>query len=307
MTSTRRLAAILVADVVGYSRLMEVNEAGTLKELKHWQTNVLEPAVGSKSGRVVKFMGDGVLIEFASAVNAIECALELQRKMAEWNVPEAQGFTLRIGINLGDIIGEGSDVYGDGVNIAARLETFAEPGAICISEAVHQQVHGKVAAEFMDLGYVPLKNMSQPVHAFMLRRGAATSNPVHTEGGQNRPVILVLPLVNQSGDLAQDYFSNGLTQDITTDLSRFNRLSVIARSASIKSHKLGEAASIGKRLGAGMSWKVAFVELENAFDYPCSLLTRRVETTCGRSVWIFLPRTCSRCRTRLCTGSSVLL
>ena len=160
MTATRRLAAVLIADVVGYSRLMGADEAGTLAVLRERRALILEPVVKAHSGRVVKFMGDGVLIEFASAVNAVRGALDLQEKFAAANAdtPENRRIVLRIGINLGDVIGEGSDIFGHGVNIAARLEALAEPGGICISAKVFAEVQGKVAVTFIDAGEQVLKN-----------------------------------------------------------------------------------------------------------------------------------------------------
>ena len=169
----RRLAAIAVADVVGYSRLMETDEAGTLAALKERRKTILEPMVRRHEGRIVKVMGDGVLMEFASAVNAVKAALELQEKMAKANAPlsEDRRIVLRIGINLGDIIGEGSDVYGDGVNIAARLEALAEPGGICVSAKVRDEMRGKDDHVFEDMGEVALKNIANPVHVFRIADG----------------------------------------------------------------------------------------------------------------------------------------
>ncbi|MBL8907815.1 MAG: adenylate/guanylate cyclase domain-containing protein, partial [Rhizobiales bacterium] len=161
MNANRRLAAIMVADVVGYSRMMEADEAGTLAALKDRRKGVLEPVVKAHGGRIVKLMGDGVLVEFASAVNAVRGAVELQKKMAAANegVDEAKRIVLRVGINLGDVIGEGSDLYGEGVNIAARLESLAEPGGICVSGKVHEEVRGKTDAAFDDMGEQQLKNI----------------------------------------------------------------------------------------------------------------------------------------------------
>jgi class 3 adenylate cyclase len=169
----RRLAAILVADVVGYSRLMEADEPGTVAAMKERRKAILEPIVRAHGGRIVKLMGDGVLVEFASAVKAVEAALELQGKMAEANesIPEERRILLRIGINLGDIIGEGIDIYGDGVNIAARLEQIAEPGGIVVSDKIRSEVRGKIAPQLEDLGEKSLKNLAEPVRVFRLRPG----------------------------------------------------------------------------------------------------------------------------------------
>ncbi|MFN0192275.1 MAG: adenylate/guanylate cyclase domain-containing protein, partial [Aestuariivirga sp.] len=181
MTATRRLAAIVVADVVGSSRLMEADEAGTIAALRERWTVILEPLVASHGGRIVKFMGDGVLIEFASAVNAVKAALELQARFAEANasLPENSRIMLRIGINLGDVMGDGSDIYGDGVNIAARLETLAAPGGLCISGKVFDEVQGKIESGFVDVGEQTLKNIATPIRAYRSAGGmvAAEKGP----------------------------------------------------------------------------------------------------------------------------------
>jgi len=229
----RRLAAILVADVVGYSRLMEADEAGTLAALKMRRKEILYPLVRVHGGRVVKLMGDGVLVEFASAVNAVKAALELQAKFAVANegVADDRRVTLRVGINLGDVIGEGSDIYGDGVNIAARLESLAAPGGICISAKVHEEVRGKIDESFVDLGEQPLKNIAIPVRVFGVG-GVVTAIPKLASAGQVKPSIAVLPLTNMSGDLEQEFFADGMTEDIITELSRFKELFVIARNST---------------------------------------------------------------------------
>ena len=229
----RRLAAIVVADVVGYSRLMEADETGTLAALKERRQAILEPVVRAHGGRIVKFMGDGVLIEFASAVNAVKAALELQAKFVDANeaLPENRRIVLRIGINLGDVIGEGSDIYGDGVNIAARLEGLAEPGGVCISAKVHDEVRGKIEAAFGDLGEHQLKNIAAPVRAFAAKPGGAAPvepPPVPTD----KPSIAVLPFHNMSGDPEQEYFSDGIAEDIITALSKLRWFFVIARNST---------------------------------------------------------------------------
>jgi class 3 adenylate cyclase len=175
----RRLAAILIADVVGYSRLMEADEASTLAVLRERRTSILDPTVRENSGRIVKVMGDGALIEFASAINAVTAALQLQRRMAEANahLPQSHRIVLRIGINLGEVIGEGQDIYGDCVNVAARLEALAEPGAICISAKVHEEVAGKLECAFEDIGEQAVKNISRKVRAYRLRATRSTRAP----------------------------------------------------------------------------------------------------------------------------------
>jgi TolB-like protein/Tfp pilus assembly protein PilF len=233
MTTHRRLAAILVADVVGYSRLMEADETGTLAALKQRREAILGPMVRAHGGRVVKFMGDGVLVEFASAVKAVEAALELQRRMAEANepLPEDRRIVLRIGINLGDVIGDGSDIYGDGVNIAARLEALAQPGGICISAKVHEETRGKIDVTFEHAGEQQLKNIVAPVkiyrHSPGAQQGKASALPI-----PNKASIAVLPFTSMSNDPEQETFADGLTEDLITDLSRNAGLFVIARNSS---------------------------------------------------------------------------
>ena len=179
-SAQRRLAAILVADVVGYSRLMETDEAGTLADLRERRKGIVEPLVREHSGRIVKFMGDGVLVEFASAVNTLRCAIDLQKRMAEANekLPDSRRIVLRIGMNIGEVVGEGSDIFGDGVNIAARLEGLAEPGGICISGKVHDEIRGKLDFSAADLGEVTLKNITRPVRAFRISAGTNSKLPV---------------------------------------------------------------------------------------------------------------------------------
>jgi len=224
-----RRAAILAADVVGYTRLMEKDEAGTLAALKGRRRNVLEPVVARKHGRVFKLTGDGVLIEFASAVNAVECAIELQRGMAAANqdVPEAQHIVLRIGISLGDVLIEGTDVYGDGVNIAVRLQGIAEPGGILISSAAYEFVRNKVGTAFDDLGARVLKNIAEPVRAYRVADVPPVSMAI-PRSTADKLSVAVLPFVNKSDDPAQEYFADGITEDVIAGLSRFRSLLVIS-------------------------------------------------------------------------------
>ena len=233
----RRLAAILVADVVGYSRLMEEDEAGTLAALKAHRAELIDPEIAEYHGRIVKLMGDGALVEFPSVVDAVECAGDIQVGMAARNadVPEGRRIEFRIGINLGDIIVEGEDIYGDGVNVAARLQELAEPGGVCISSAVYEQVHKKTDLAFQDMGKREVKNISEPVRVY--RVDASDSNsPGHVGSGErlsvpDKPSVAVLPFTNMSGDPEQEYFSDGITEDIITDLSKISGLFVVARNA----------------------------------------------------------------------------
>ncbi len=233
----RRLAAVLMADVVGYSRLMEADEAGTLVALRERRTGILDPTVRARGGRIVKIIGDGVLIEFGSAVNAVAAALELQRNMAEANapLPDDRRIVLRIGINLGDVIGEGSDIYGEGVNIAARLERLSEPGGVCISAKIYEEVNGKLDCSFEDMGEQTVKNIARPVRAYRLRPAGATDAGASEAAAlalPDKPSIAALPFQNMSGDVEQEYFADGMVEDIITALSRMRWLFVIARNSS---------------------------------------------------------------------------
>jgi adenylate cyclase len=198
----RRLAAILAADVVGYSRLMQLDEVGTLAALKTRRKEVLQPVVSKHRGRIVKLMGDGVIVEFASAVDAVECAVQLQEDMETANAgsPQDRRLVLRIGINLGDVMVEGGDLYGDGVNIAARLEAIADPGGVLISGTTHDYVKNKVKAAFDDLGPQPLKNLLEPVRVFRARPGGDATVARPALALPDKPSIAVLPFQNLSGD-----------------------------------------------------------------------------------------------------------
>jgi TolB-like protein/class 3 adenylate cyclase len=232
----RRLAAILAADVVGYSRLMERDEVGTLAALKERRKAVLEPLVGRHRGRIFKVAGDGVFVEFGSAVNAVQCAIDLQQAMAVANgdLPTDRRIVLRIGVNLGDVMVEGSDLYGEGVNIAARLETLAEPGSVLVSGKVRQEAGEKLELMFDHLGERTLKNIAVPVQVYRVSGAAALapSVPFAKAAESLKPSIAVLPFTNMSGDPDQEYFSDGVTEDIITELSRFRNLAVIARNSS---------------------------------------------------------------------------
>ena len=232
----RRLAAILAADVVGYSRLMETDEAGTARMLREHRA-AADPLVAEHGGRIVKTTGDGMLIEFPSVVGAVQCAVAIQKLMAERNggIPAKHRMEWRVGIHLGDILIEGEDILGDGVNIAARLEGIAEPSGICISEDAFRQVRGKVETEFLDDGEQTLKNIARPVRVYRARPAsvpvsavpAATALPL-----PDKPSIAVLPFQNMSGDPEQEYFVDGMVEEIITALSRIRWLFVIARNSS---------------------------------------------------------------------------
>jgi adenylate cyclase len=249
----RRLAAILAADVVGYSRLTQADEAGTLAALKARRSEILQPTVSRHDGRIVKLMGDGVLVEFASAVNAVDCAVQLQGAMSAANagVPEDRQIVLRIGINLGDVVVEGGDLYGDGVNIAARLEALADPGSVYVSQTVFGHVRGKVACGFEDLGERSLKNMPEPVRVYRLSGTVPFAKQAPVASDQSlKPSIAVLPFTNMSGDPQQEYFADGMTEDIITELSRFRSLLVIARNSSFSyKGRSPKIQDVGRELG----------------------------------------------------------
>jgi adenylate cyclase len=227
----RKLTVILSADVAGYSAFMERDEAGTLSRLKENRRSLFDPCVAAHGGRTFKVMGDGVLIEFSSAISAVACAMEIQAAMdaAEAHRPEAERLRYRVGINLGDVIIEGDDIYGDGVNVAARLQALAPVGGVALSRSVRDQVAGKVEADFDDLGPHTMKNIERPVHVFTVR--APEPGERGAERGQ-KIAICVLPFANMSGDVEQDYFSDGISEDIITDLSKVSALSVIARNSA---------------------------------------------------------------------------
>jgi adenylate cyclase len=246
MQTERRLTTILAADVVGYSRLMGEDEAGTLVALKQRRRDVVAPLVSRHGGRIFKLMGDGVLVEFASVVNAVQCAVEVQKGMAAANaaLPENKQIVLRIGVNLGDVIVEGSDLYGDGVNLAARLEGLAEPGGICLSDTAHHHVASKLALGYRDLGEQSIKNFAKPVRVYGIALGAAPAGSKDATHVRDKPAIVVLPFANMSGDPEQEFFADGLTEDIITALSRFPDLLVISRNTS--SRYKGKAVDVKK-------------------------------------------------------------
>ena len=235
----RRLAAILAADVVGYSRLMEANEERTLGALRQHRREFFDPTVVKHGGRIFKVMGDGFLVEFGSVLNAARCAVEIQRGMFERNtgIPEDRHIKFRIGINLGDIIVDEGDVYGDGVNMAARLEALAGPGGIACSAVVRHQVGNKLELEFVDQGEKSVKNVAQPVHVYFINWSGVAQNSVFqsTTAGtprlrSDKPSVAILPFANMSNDPEQEFFSDGITEDIITDLSNVSGLFVLGRN-----------------------------------------------------------------------------
>src|SRR5499426_1130731 len=250
----RRLAAILAADIAGYSALMGADDAGTVRNLKEHQAVVL-PMIKEHGGRVIDTAGDGILAEFGSVVNAAECAVAIQRTMAQRNadVEEARCMRFRIGINQGDVVFDDSRVYGDGVNVAARLENLAEPGGICISRKVYEDISGKMQLAFVDAGEQQLKNIAQPVRVYrisgeQLAAAQATARPALAL--PDKPSIAVLPFTNLSGDPEQEYFADGMVEDIITGLSRIRWLFVIARNSSFTyKGRAVDVKQVGRELG----------------------------------------------------------
>jgi adenylate cyclase len=284
----RRLAAILAADVVGYSRLMGADEAGTLRHLIELRQQDLEPRIAEHRGRVVKLMGDGLLVEFASVVDAVACAVAWQNGVAEREAAadDDKRLTFRIGINLGDVIVEGDDIHGDGVNIAARLEGLAEPGGICIADTVYKNVKAKLDLVYEDLGPQQVKNIAEPVHVYRIV-GDASETPSLPVGVQplslpDKPSVAVLPFANLSGDPEQEYFSDGITEDIITELSRFRSLFVIARNSSF--HYKGESPKVqdvGRELGVAYVVEGSVRKAGNRVRVTAQL----VESESGNHVW----------------------
>jgi adenylate cyclase len=279
----RRLAAILAGDVAGYSRLMGADEEGTLLRLNAHRREFLEPKIAEHRGRIVKRTGDGVLIEFASAVDAARCAIEIQRGMAERNtpVPQDDRIELRIGIHVGDVIIEDGDIFGEGVNIAARLEGIAQPGGICISEDAYRQVRDKLDANFQDAGEHELRNIARPVRIYQLQQsGRAMEAPALAL--PNKPSIAVLPFQNMSGDSEQDYFCDGVVEDIITGLSRIKWLFVIARNSSFTyKGRAVDVKQVGRELGVRYVLEGSVRKAGNRVRITCQL----IEAHTGAHLW----------------------
>jgi TolB-like protein/class 3 adenylate cyclase len=251
--TNRRLAAVLAADVVGYSRMMGADEAGTLAALKRHRESVFDPAVAAHNGRIVKLIGDGTLVEFGSVVDAVNCALSVQRAIAA-DATAGPKITLRIGVNLGDIIIDGDDIYGDGVNVAARLEPLAEPGGICVSAIVNDSVGTRADVVFADAGEVQVKNIDRPIRIWKWHPnggGKAPPAPIVSAGSHVvLPSLAVLPFQNMSGDQEQEYFADGIVEDIITAFSRFKSFAVIARNSSfVYKGRAVDVRQVAKELG----------------------------------------------------------
>ena len=250
-SQSRRLAAILAADIAGYSALMGADEARTVRDLKGHQAVVL-PMVGEFGGRIIDTAGDGILAEFPSVVNAVKCAVAIQSKMAERNamIEPTLRMQFRVGINIGDVIYDESRIYGDGINVAARLEAVAEPGGICISSKVYEEIGGRIDLAYQDIGEQQLKNIARPVRAYRVRANGLAPATAPVLALPDKPSIAVLSFQNMSGDAEQDYFADGVVEEITTALSRFHQLFVIARNSSFTyKGRATDVKQIGRELG----------------------------------------------------------
>jgi adenylate cyclase len=280
----RRLAAILAADVVGYSRLMGEDEEGTLVALKTLQRELIDPKVKEHCGRLVKTTGDGALVEFASVVDAVRCAVAVQRDLAERNtdIPAERRIEFRIGINLGDIIIHEGDIYGDGVNVAARLEALAEPGGICVSRVVRDQVRDKLDFSFEDLGEQQVKNIARPVRVYRMPIGGTAAAVPSAPAVPDRPSIAVLSFQNLSADPEQEYFTDGIVEDIITGLSRIRWLFVIGRNSSF-TYK-GQAVEV-KRVGRELGVRYVLEGSVRKVGNRVRITTQLIEAENGVHVW----------------------
>ena len=272
----RRLSAILAADVVGYTRLMGQDEAGTLRVLTEFRQQVIEPLVAEHGGRIFKLMGDGLLVEFPSVTNSVACAMA-------WQAAGSQ-LEFRIGINLGEVLVDGDDLYGDGVNLASRLQAIAEPGAIALSADAQRYASGRIDVEFDDLGEKALKNVADPVQVFQIRRDqkVAGAKSISTTSRSEKPSLAVLPLTNMSGDPEQEFFSDGITEDIITELSRFRLLHVIARNSSFAfKGKHVDIREVGRALDAQFVLEGSVRRAGNRVRITAQL----IEAETGKHVW----------------------
>jgi len=312
MSQTRRLAAILAADVAGYSRLMGADEEGTLKRLKALRRELIDPKIAEHHGRIVKTTGDGLLVEFASVVDAVRCAVEVQQAIAGRNtsIEVDNRIDLRIGINLGDVIVEDDDLYGDGVNIAARIEALANPGGVFPSNTVYDHVRDRLPFAFHDLGEQQVKNIARPVRVYSVSiANEATSPPTavttHVSGPASPPSaprlsIVVLPVANLSNDPEQEYFADGITDDLTTDLSRISGSFVIARNTAFTyKSKPVDVNKLAENWVSGTCWKEARGEPVIGCGSMCSLLMPKLARISGLTDSRPIMQTLPKRRTRL--------
>jgi len=289
MTATRRLAAILAADIVGYSRLIGADEADTLNRVRSIRAEVIDPTIAAHNGRLVKTTGDGLLVEFSSVVDALHGASEIQAVMAERNilVPQDQRIEFRMGLNVGDVVVEDGDIFGDGVNVAARLEGLAEPGGICMSARVQEDAAGKLDVAFEDMGEQQLKNIARPVRVYRVRdiacsTKAQTAPAVPALPLPDKPSIAVLPFANMSGDPEQEYFADGMVEEIITALSKVRRFFVIARNSSFTyKGRSVDIKHVGRELGVRYVLQGSVRKAGNHVRITAQL----VEATTGNHVW----------------------
>jgi adenylate cyclase len=284
----RRLAAILAADVAGYSRLMGADEEGTLAALKELRRELADPKIKEHRGRIVKTTGDGLLVEFASVVDAVRCAVEVQQEMAERNVgvPEEQRIQFRIGINLGDIIKDGRDIYGDGVNVAARLEALAEPGGICVNRVVRDQVRDKLDFAFEDAGEQRVKNIARPLRVYHVRPGQLADEERNAAQPPlalpDKPSLAVLPFTNMSGDPEQEFVSDGIAEDVISALSHYPSLFVIARNSTFTyKGRAVDVKQVGRELGVRYVLEGGVRKAGNRIRVTAQL----IEAETGNHVW----------------------
>ena len=288
----RRLAAVVAADVAGFGRLMAGDEERTLADLKDARRTLVDPKIAEYRGRIVRTTGDGMRVEFASAVDAVCCAIDVQRGMVERNaaVPQAARLEFRIGIHVGEIIIDDNDIFGDGVNIAARLERLAEAGGICISDDAHRQIRGRVDADLADIGAQTLKNIAEPIRAWQIRIGGEASaasprgpaTPAQPLPLPDKPSIAVLPFENMSGDPEQEYFADGMVEEIITALSRFKQLFVIARNSSF-AYK-GKSADI-KQVGRELGVRYVLQGSVRRMAHKVRIAGQLIEATTGNHIW----------------------
>jgi adenylate cyclase len=288
MTATRRLAAILAADVAGYSRLMGADEEGTLERLKALRRELLDPKIAEHHGRIVKTTGDGLLVEFASVVDAVRCAVAVQQAMPGRNTGVAADNRIewRIGINLGDVIVEGDDLYGDGVNIAARIEALADAGGVFVSNTVHDHVRDRLPFVFEDLGEQQVKNIARPVRVYRVRDlGAARNSSTSAQPVlpiPDKPSVAVLPFTNMSGDPEQEFFADGIAEDVITALSRYPSLFVIARNSCFTyKGRAVDVKQVGRELGVRYVLEGGLRKAGNRIRVTAQL----VEAETGKHVW----------------------
>jgi len=287
----RRLSAIFAADMVGYSGLVEADEEGTIARQKRHRKELIEPKIAGYDGRIVKLMGDGMLVEFASVVDAVRCAIEVQQAMVarEADVPEGRRIRYRVGVNLGDIVIDGDDILGDGVNVAARLEGLAAPGGVCVSDAVHQSVVGKIDLAFEDLGEQQVKNIKRPIRAYGLHIDQGTLGivsaekiPAATPALPDKPSVAVLAFNNMSGDVEQEFFADGIAEDIITALSRVTGLFVIARNSSFSYRgQSPDIRQVGRELGVRYVLEGSVRRASNQIRVTAQL----IDAETGNHVW----------------------